>query len=140
MIKSRLREAGSTKELFPHKIGVSHRRSDAFDAADETADLFANKMAVPLLDGSADLSLKKSLSLESRITNDLNSNDQGEFSIRGAARGTAPQGLAIKGMASKSAVKELFPSLTSSNAGKELFSGRLEGRGGRRQKAEDLFY
>jgi len=37
-------------------------------------------------------------------------------------------------------VKELFPDKFSGNTGKELFAEKLEGRGRRRQKAEDLFY
>lgn len=52
--------------------------------------------------------------------------------------------MTIKGTAKS--VKELFPnkfnddsSTMSSNAGKELFADRAEGRGRRRQRAEDLF-
>jgi hypothetical protein len=70
--------------------------------------------------------------------------EQAGINIRGAAskdqgisiRGTA-NGVSIKGTAS---VEELFPSRYKSNAGKELFSDKLEGRGGRRRKAEDMFY
>jgi hypothetical protein len=51
MIKAQLKEAGSSKELFPHKLGVSHRRSGAFDAADATAALFSQQMSVPFTDG-----------------------------------------------------------------------------------------
>ena len=44
-----------TKELFAHKTnGRHHRRSGAFDAADETADLFAGRMTVPFTDGAGD--------------------------------------------------------------------------------------
>ncbi|PQE30649.1 nucleotide-binding alpha-beta plait protein [Rutstroemia sp. NJR-2017a WRK4] len=150
-IKTRLREESATKELFPHKMGTSHRGSKAFDAADETADLFAHKMHVPLLDGSSDVrpqSLASRItgnSLASRMTSGSESPKSQGFNIRGTAK-TAPapavQGFSIKGMASDSpAVKELFPSrVAGGNAGKELFAGRLEGRGGRRQKAEDLFH
>lgn len=129
-IKAQLRNAGTTKELFPQKTGASHRRSDAFDAADETADLFANRMPVPFVDGSNDKRSRGS-----------DSNAQG-FSIRGAAKASSSisQGFSIKGAASTPRVKELFPSTLGDNSGKELFSGRLEGRGRRRQKAEDLFY
>jgi hypothetical protein len=53
------------------------------------------------------------------------------MSIRGSG------GITIKGSAG---VKELFPG-KAGNVGKELFSEKLEGRGGnRRRKAEDLFY
>ncbi|KUI71653.1 Uncharacterized protein C16C4.16c [Cytospora mali] len=62
------------------------------------------------------------------------------ISIKGLARQTKPQqqGMSIKG----NSAKELFPSRASSNsnAGKELFADRLEGRGRRRQRAEDLFH
>jgi hypothetical protein len=57
--------------------------------------------------------------------------DQGML-IRGAAKG-----ISIKGNAK--AVKELFPSKYNPNAGKELFSDKLEGRGGQRRRAEDMF-
>jgi hypothetical protein len=46
-------------------------------------------------------------------------------------------GLSIKGTGGN--VKELFPDKFG-NAGKELFGDKLDGRGRRRQKAEDLFY
>ncbi|MCJ1310918.1 hypothetical protein MMC25_004586 [Agyrium rufum] len=62
------------KELFPMKTGASaHRRSMAFDAADETADLFASGMNVPFVDGSADARAKsaKALSLADRISSPL---------------------------------------------------------------------
>lgn len=142
-IKSRIMEAISTpKELFPHHAGVSHHRSDAFDAADQTADLFANKMSVPLVDGASDRK-PHGASLESRITSGKledritpKSEDTGAFNIKGSATASTVRDFAIKGGATS--VKELFPS-HNSNAGKELFSERLEGRGRRRQRAEDLF-
>ncbi|KAM3068772.1 hypothetical protein ACMFMG_010943 [Clarireedia jacksonii] len=154
-IKTRLREERSTKELFPHKLGTVHHRSNALDATDETADLFAHKMHVPFSDGSSDARSSSNKSLASRITGSSLASrmtsgsvsppkSQG-FNIRGAAK-TAPapaaQGFSIKGMASDGpAVKELFPArVGGGNAGKELFAGKLEGRGSRRQKAEDLFY
>lgn len=140
-IKARLREAQAPKELFPEKASISHRRSGAFDAADETADLFANKMPVPFMDGSSDERSKTGESLTSRITKRGLDNDIG-FSIRGTAKVFTPTTptFSIKGAASGTRVKELFPSKFGNNSGKELFSDTLEGRGGRRQKAEDLFY
>jgi hypothetical protein len=135
-----------TRELFPNKTASSfmkkevfhtrsslsnHRRSDAFDAANDTADLFSKKISVPLVDGPHD----------AMETADDQSGDGG-LSIRGAAsnsgvsiRGSA-NGIAIKG---GSSVRELFPDKFNSNAGKELFSDKLEGRGGQRRKAEDMF-
>ncbi|KAF4635341.1 hypothetical protein G7Y89_g2760 [Cudoniella acicularis] len=140
MIKAKLRGSGSPKELFPQKTSPSHRRSGAFDAADETADLFANKMPVPFTDGSRDDCSPHSLSLAPGLTATTKNwdNDTG-FSIRGAAKASPINGFSIKGAAS-GGVKELFPAHFGDNAGKELFSGKLEGRGRKRQKAEDLFY
>lgn len=114
------------KELFPSKANSNHRRTDAIDAADETAELFSRRMSVPLVDGAAD-------------------NGTGEIYIKGAAN---DQGMALRGLASgvsikgnAQAVKELFPNKynKNDNAGKELFSEKLEGRGGRRRRAEDMF-
>ncbi|ESZ93497.1 hypothetical protein SBOR_6120 [Sclerotinia borealis F-4128] len=136
-IKARLHRETITKELFPSKLGTTHRRSGVFDAADETADLFAKKMPVPFLDGSSDVRPSSKLSLAERITS---GQPQG-FSIRGTAK-PASSGFSIKGLASdNSTMNELFPARAGGgNAGKELFSERIIGRGGRRQKAEDLFH
>lgn len=141
MIKARLKEASSVKELFPQKT-TSHRRSGAFDAADETvADLFANQMPVPFMDGSTDSGPREIPSLASRITGRSSRDDSSGFSIRGTAKGTPASVFSIKGSAAAGPrVKELFPSTLGDNAGKELFSERLNGRGARRQKASDLFY
>lgn len=128
------------KELFPSKGSPNHHRSNAFDAADEAADLFADRMAVPLVDGANEVddsprNTKVELFPDAGRKEGLNirgaaSQDQG-MSIRGTA------GLSIKGSAS---VKELFPSKYSGKSGKDLFSDKLEGRGIRRRKAEDMFY
>ncbi|KAI9817755.1 MAG: hypothetical protein M1827_000874 [Pycnora praestabilis] len=148
--------AGNGKELFPNKTGISnHRRSDAIDtAADDTADLFASGMSVPFTDGASE-NRPKSRNLADRITKAsslsfgrLNSSvsdpvedmEEGGFSIRGAAK-QQDQGFSIRGAATTTApngiAKELFPGKLGDNAGKELFA---EKRGGRRQKAEDMFY
>lgn len=47
------------------------------------------------------------------------------------------QGIAIKGTAPT--VKELFPERFG-NSGKELFAEKIDGRGRRRQRAEDSFH
>ncbi|KAL3419407.1 hypothetical protein PVAG01_09629 [Phlyctema vagabunda] len=134
LIKNRLLGSDSEpRELFPHKTGVTHRRSGAFDAADETADLFATKINVPLVDGSSDRRGKRGASLADRITPRGGEAPDG-FNIKGTANVASGPGFSIKGAAN---VRELFPA--SKNSGKELFSEPLEGRGGRRQKAEDLF-
>ena len=162
------------KELFPLKSGTSvHRRSDAFDAADETADLFATGMTVPFVDGATDkpsnprsladriTDPSSSLSTYGRLKNSdpdpdpeaLQDLANGGFSIRGAAkqqdvqvRGFSIRGLAADGTANgavnngNSSSRELFPGKALGNAGKELFAEKLQGRGGRRNKAADMFY
>jgi hypothetical protein len=150
MLKARLKEASiQPKELFPHKSTINHRRTDAFDATDAAADLFAERMPVPFVDGSSDVPPGKR-DLMSRITKPTSEDhsilggvsDQNGFSIRGHARQQQAAGISIKGMAlvPEPSVKELFPHKAGLNTGKELFSGKLEGRGGRRQRAEDMFY
>ncbi|KAG9239250.1 hypothetical protein BJ875DRAFT_220807 [Amylocarpus encephaloides] len=134
MIKARLAKADPPKELFPQKGNTSFRGSGVFDVADETADLFARKMHVPFIDGSAD-----QRTLASKTANDKWDNITG-FSIKGASKASAGPGFSIKGAASGGQVKELFPAHFGDNAGKELFSGALGDRGRRRQKAEDLFH
>ena len=142
LFSNKIRAAEVKKELFPHKIiPIKHSRSDAFDAADETADLFANGMSVPFMNGSS-----------SRPTNRLrysglqSQNDDGDASnglnIRGASR-EQDLGFSIRGGAAVNAmgtIKELFPGKAVGNAGKELFAEKVEGRGGRRNRAEDMFY
>ena len=149
----------SNKELFPNKSGGNHRRSGAFDAADETADLFAGRMAVPFTDGAADRRGKRfadrisagpvtpSLRLEDRITTTTAEHGPAEevegINIRGAAK-QLERGFSIRGAASGSltgdGARELFPGGIASNAGKELFAEKLDGRGGKRRRAEDMFY
>ncbi|GAB1214836.1 hypothetical protein ATERTT37_004009 [Aspergillus terreus] len=125
------------KELFPSKVS-NHRRSDAIDAADETADLFSRRISVPLMDGQQDDAPRNrniELFPDSSEGNGVHirgaaGQDQG-MTIRGAA------GISIKGRGAS--VRELFPEKYKSNAGKELFSDKIEGRGGPRRKAEDMF-
>lgn len=129
------------KELFPSKVS-NHRRTDAIDVADETADLFSRRISVPLVDGSHDQNhgpRNKNVELFP-----VSSHRNGA-SIRGAAgqdqgmsiRGSANGGMSIKGRGAS--VRELFPSKYNHNEGKELFSDKIEGRGGPRRRAEDMF-
>ncbi|KAJ5718909.1 uncharacterized protein N7483_009991 [Penicillium malachiteum] len=127
------------KELFPAKAS-GHRRSDAFDAADETPDLLRRRISVPVADGN-----QRNRELfpdedQGAAMRGVASGDNSGFSIRGAA---SSPGISIKGRGGAS-VRELFPSkfdgdAGGSNAGKELFSDTLQGRGGRRRRAEDMF-
>lgn len=115
------------KELFPNSTsgGVIHRRTEAFDAADEAQmDLEVSPQSKP-----------KSRALADRIT--------GGPPVRGDSSESRSTnlGFQIKGAASKGdmnpRVKELFPEkFGASNSGKELFPEELA----RRQKAEDHFY
>ncbi|KAJ5921673.1 hypothetical protein N7454_009147 [Penicillium verhagenii] len=113
------------KELFPSKPS-GHRRSDAFDATDESATSLGRRITAPQADVGSD----------PRIRGIAKDEDQG-FAIRAAGGG-----IQIKGRAAS--VRELFPSKyqnqadQSANAGKELFSDTLDGRGGRRRRAEDM--
>ena len=145
LFPNKMTTSGFRKELFPLKAGTSvHRRSDAFDAADETADLFASGMSVPFVDGANDRasSLGRLRSSDpDPVAEDLANLERGGFSIRGAAKQTE-QGFSIRGVASGAihgtTVKELFP-VKAGNAGKELFAERLHGKGGRRNRAADMF-
>ncbi|KAL5335122.1 hypothetical protein BJX70DRAFT_333216 [Aspergillus crustosus] len=130
------------KELFPTRVS-NHRRSDAIDVADETADLFSRRLSIPLVDGAQDARPRQNRDIELFPSNHTK---KGSVNIRGSAaqdqgfsiRGAADNGIAIKGRGGAS-VRELFPSKYKSNAGKELFSDKIEGRGGPRRKAEDMF-
>ena len=141
------------EDLFPKKISTNnHRRSDAFDAADETADLFAGRMSVPFIDSlntgnslanrvtkalkTTHSQLNDVSNADSKIDNIMNGTESGDSNICGTA-----QGFSIRGGATNSSIatiRELFPS--KANAGKELFSEKFKGRGGPRTKAKDLFY
>ncbi len=144
LFSNRTRAAEVKKELFPHKVNLSkHSRSDAFDAADETADLFANGMSVPFMDGA---SSRKSPNVGPRSSGSQSQLDGGDVGIDLNIRGTSRQqnqGFSIRGGAAINAagtIKELFPEKAAGNAGKELFAEKVEGRGGRRNRAEDMFY
>ena len=152
LFSNKIVAAGLKKELFPRKISSisHHRRSDAFDSADETADLFANALSVPFsgmeksgsaltgraTKGSTAISYGRLrfLDPEPRAT------DHRSMHIRGA---TIQQetGFLICGGAAAGTIKELFPGKTIGNGGKELFAENLRGRGVgvRRNKAEDMF-
>lgn len=147
------------KELFPNKsISSNHRRTDAFDAADETADLFATGLNVPLADGVTKLrhNLPEKLAKNHALSyGRLKSSDpepeimalevlnDGGLNIRGSSQ-MQDSGFSIRGAADDLScapqVKELFPEKAAGNAGKELFADKLQGRGGKRNKAEDMFY
>ena len=141
LLSNRARAAEVKKELFPQKVGSSkHSRSDAFDAADETADLFAHGLSVPFVDGS---NSRKSPVIRQRSGSQPQIGDGDVdigLSIRGASR-EQNQGFSIRGGATANAIatnQELFPS--KANKGKELFAEKVDGRGGRRNRAADMFF
>ncbi|KAL8694967.1 MAG: hypothetical protein Q9218_000439 [Villophora microphyllina] len=142
--------ASLRKELFPSKAGTPrHRRSDAFDAADEAADRFATGMAfsdarAPSSEMAAAVGSSHGRLLSSDATPQYDAledrTDEG-MSIRGASK-QQDSGIAIFGAASKphvGTIQELFPNRIG-NSGKELFAEKLHGRGLKRNKAEDMFY
>ncbi|KAL9584024.1 MAG: hypothetical protein Q9212_002365 [Teloschistes hypoglaucus] len=142
--------ASLKKELFPAKAGTPrHRRSDAFDAADEAADMFANGMAFSDTRGSSNQTAAAVGSSHGRLlSSDPTPQSGGNedwtdsgINIRGASV-QQDSGIAIFGAATRShigTIQELFPSKVG-NSGKELFAEKLQGRGLRRNKAEDMFY
>lgn len=107
-IRDRLSKDNSTKELFPSKASNANKAQMDQVAGEPTTG---------------------------RLLSDQITDPNNGINIRGIAekRG-ANQGFSIKG----ASVKELFPEKFNSNAGKELFSEKLEGRGRRRQRADDF--
>lgn len=136
------------KELFPNKAIVSnHRRSDAFDAADETADLFASGL---IMSDAAIASKRNPFTLrfvnltskagrlqnpESEVESPRSEAEgDNELSIRGISK-LQDLGISIRGAAGNG------PQIGKvGNIGKELFTEKLHGRGGIRNKAQDMFY
>ncbi|KAL8823448.1 MAG: hypothetical protein Q9191_005847 [Dirinaria sp. TL-2023a] len=155
--------AGSAQELFPHKKlaanlkkelfptknhAIHHRRSDAIDAADATADLFAHRLAFTKTQDAIGSASETSL-FNGRLKPNSHSESSGvdesatdDLSIRGASRQN--QKFSIGGFTTDGtpvgAVRELFPDKAGTNAGKELFAEKLQGRGGKRNRAADMFY
>jgi hypothetical protein len=135
------------KELFPNKAVVSnHRRSDAFDAADETADLFAsgptssntalnsrrNPYSKPFSSSSNNGRLQSPEVGPKSPESDIE--ERGGLNIRGISK-LRDLGISIRGAAGDGhRVGKI------GNASKELFAEKLAGRGGRRNKAHDMFY
>lgn len=143
---SRPRSSNNSRELFPNKVANGSKAQ-----MDQVpSDVLAGMLRLSY-DGSAEFpssfsafhhrqtpsqSIKMvTLKFADRITDPSNG-----ISIKGLARQADPQqGMSIKGSANR---KELFPDKLGGNlnSGKELFADKLEGRGRRRQKAEDLYF
>lgn len=142
-LKERIsRPSNSTRELFPNKVSNgSKAQMDqvpadvlagmlrlSYDGSSEFPSSFS---AFPARQKSSQRTKMVTFKIADRVTDPSNG-----ISIKGLA---SQQGISIKGAANK---KELFPEKLGGNlnSGKELFAGKLEGRGRRRQKAEDLYF
>ena len=124
---SPVRDHNAGKELFGNAPGTPyHRRTDAFDAADEAE---YNMEASP--------TRTKSRSLEERITGGPALRGKSPDKRTNGSNHPSNPGFTIKGAAKEAnaRVKELFPDKVGDNSGKELFAGRRNPR----QRAEDLF-
>ena len=143
------RQRNSTKELFPSRRREDASRdrsaSPARDALDDNRSsaqrvkrrLSATSGPKELFPSKADASNLTQLD-QLELTGGSEASN-GAYSVRGSAlRSSGNDDFALKG-ASTTRVKELFPDKFGDNVGKELFAGGTEGRGKRRQKAEDLF-
>ncbi|KAH8652543.1 hypothetical protein BX600DRAFT_97018 [Xylariales sp. PMI_506] len=146
-IKDRLSRSNKAKELFPSSAPSSE--SNRLEDADQTSSYLSSRFSLPLYDGSHDEPSARPKKLEDRITVPGGSGrlaeritdpaDNSGFNIRGTAtQKGGNQGFSIKGGANKTA-KELFPDKLGSNAGKELFADKADGKSRRRQRAGDLF-
>jgi hypothetical protein len=154
-----LHSHSNSKELFPEKTRRSnHRRTGAIDASPERytnghsdrprslAERITGSTGSPLAERiTRDNGTTPSLGLADRITRE--GNDEGGLKVKGNSgvniRGHASSSgddFSIKG-ASTGGVKELFPVKTggAGNAGKELFSEKLKGRGLARRTAASYF-
>ena len=127
-----------SRELFPPK-GSAHRRTDAFDAADEVADIKSRNSADRIPGGP-----NRRRDKQSTLVVDMEDGEELEgFTIRGTAEQSS--GFSIRGAARVGGVnpliKELFPDKGEDNSGKELFGGNFKVRSERpRRKAEDMFF
>ena len=150
LFSNKMLAEGLKKELFPQKGNAvnHHRRSDAFDAADETADLFATSLKVPVGNredestghGSQTTSFGRLKASDPESVPNSKLDGGAGISILGASDQQSP-GFSIRGgAAAAGTIKELFPGKTLGNGGKELFSEKILGRNGRRNRASDMFH
>ena len=168
LFPTRPSSSASSKELFPDKInGAVHRRQKAKDLhPDEIADAIGkynldgtNERGAYNSSGRRPENSERSARGESRdLFSRINGGPKVEssygrlherpptnsgetgFSIKGAGRFNDTAGFSILGASKERAenplVKELFPTKAG---GKDLFDGRIKGRGVQRRRAEDLF-
>lgn len=168
LFASRPSSSASTKELFPDRFnGSAHRRREAKDIhPDEVADAIgkynldgaAERITHSSSGRRPDRSERKPNGAGRDLFARINGGPQVEssygrlqdrpkdagFSIKGAGRVDESPGLSILGASREQAenplVKELFPMKAGGGkGGKDLFDGRIKGRGAQRRRAEDLF-
>ena len=138
----------ATKELFPRKLAGDdstttttttitknaghHRRSDAFDAADETANLFARGMSVPFTDGSMDRRRHDDDVI--RIRRGHGRNNDGDnigMSIRGSAAAAAAAAASTAPRLKRDdKMEEEGKGMSIKGLGRELFPGKVIVKGG----------
>lgn len=143
---------GRKKELFPSKVAASASLSVATASAHMDDEALASRTATVLPvtadEEVAELERQEQQSRQLQQQRRAEADKAQGFSIRGLAADReqdSQKGFTIKGAAASA--RELFPNRfgdaaaggSAGNAGRELFAGRLEGRGRPRRKAEDLF-
>lgn len=152
---SPLKKSNADKELFANGGQGHHRRSDAFDASDVSADLFPKSSGGPHMDRLSP-GRPRSRGLAERISGGPGSRDEARVKqpdagmrIRGGGLGGVVveenPGFTIKGVAKglNPRVKELFPQKATPSGEPEkerdLFAGKMRRSVAPRRRAEDLF-
>ncbi|KAK1835956.1 hypothetical protein QBC39DRAFT_274148 [Podospora conica] len=127
-------KAQGTKDLFPSKVSSGLGGKAQMDRVDDNTILASAKLADRITTRPTSIPPSGGDSLNIRgLASRVGAGGSGSGS-GGADR----PGLSIKGKGTT--VKELFPDKFGNNATKELFAEKLEGRGRRRQRAEDMFF
>lgn len=126
--RDRDRSASPARNVLDDNRASAQRVKRRLSSTSGSKELFPSKEDVPNLTELDRLELAGGSRASNRV-----------YSMRGSAsRGSGSDDFALKG-ASTTTVKELFPDKFGDNAGKELFADEADGRGKRRQKAEDMF-
>ncbi|EMC97230.1 hypothetical protein BAUCODRAFT_444485 [Baudoinia panamericana UAMH 10762] len=148
-----------SNDLFPHRssppkgpreLFPSHKRQDARDIDSEfrkvTTDIDSRPKREPD-DKPRDLFARisggpKAKNSYGRLQDGMEQDAEPSFSFKGAGK-AENGGFSIRGASreksASSQVKELFPIKSGGDGGRDLFDGRIKGRGSQRQRAEDLF-
>lgn len=138
--------AKSNRDLFPNKTPLSnHRRTDAFDAKDETSPVaFHHKQKEKTRDLFERINRPQTsfgrLSDAAQVSSHVDvaqADSTDDISVLGQAKGAQAGGFSIRGAAqgTEKSAQELFPDKFSN----DLFAEKIQGRGGPRKRAQDLF-